>query len=402
MARGSSGVIVLNQPNPFTEFTQGFMPFYMQSQEEKKKREQNQALVEAYLASQGYNPQAVEPYRVQNEQAQLADFDAKVRQEALGMANQAFGGPNTSTAGGAPVTPDTQNQWQQKAQQAGQVTGQAAASAADILTQAEQRYTPKTLTWLATAASNPNTNPMQLIQMAETMDAKERLRQQEATTRKAFSEVFSNKGMSVEDKINYLLSSGVKSDHPVVKALIERSGKAGKLAIAPNGQVVNMETGLPVQGTPTYAKPEKPTGQLTEYQRYKMQKEMENPPEKTQNIPGFGNISNAQILSLYTSSQPKEVQREVFNPITGQKEVVKSIDPGKPETIALLKPYVDKIRGVVNQPAQTSTGANEPPIDEVIASVKSNGEEQTLKLLTEAFGAKKAEELLGRSRAYSR
>lgn len=171
------------------------------------------------------------------------------------------------------------------------------------------------------------------------------------------------------------------------------------LQFAPDGTM--FVNGRQASNQGQYRAPEKPTGQLTEYQRYQIQKDKENPVDKVQNIPGFGNITNAQILSLYTSSQPKETQREVFNPITGQKEMVKSVDPGKPETIALLKPYVDKIMGVVNQ--QPATGVtNEPPIDEVIASVKANGEEQTLKLLTEAFGAKKAEELLGRSRAYSK
>ena len=175
-----------------------------------------------------------------------------------------------------------------------------------------------------------------------------------------------------------------------------------KLSIAPDGRVVDMRTGQPVNGAPVYNKPDKPTGQLTEYQRYQMQKDKENPADKVQNIPGFGNITNSQILSLYTSSQPKEVQREAFNPLTGQKELMKSIDPGKPETVALLKPYVDKIKGITpqtNQPGNADqSDLTMPLIKEGISAI---GEDKMRQKIAAKYGDKVADEWILRARNWT-
>ena len=197
-------------------------------------------------------------------------------------------------------------------------------------------------------------------------------------------------GMAV--KANSKFNAGFKVGDIIKMFEVEKGPQVvtpGSYVRQPDGSYVQM-------GTPS-------SQQLTPYQqeRLRLQQEGLKTQEKTQNVPGFGNITNAQIMSLWNSAQPTESEREVFNPITGQKEIVKSRNPGKPETLALLKPYVDKIKGIIPQSNQQTADQSDLTMPLIKEGISALGEEKMRQKIAAKYGDEVAEEWIARARNWT-
>jgi hypothetical protein len=103
----------------------------------------------------------------------------------------------------------------------------------------------------------PGMDATKLISMAEVMDQKTRLQEQENLNKTAFTKAFSEKGIDDRTRVNMLLQEGVSPDHPILKALIDSSGKQTRGVMAPNGTLIDPTTGAPISAIGQYAAPAK-------------------------------------------------------------------------------------------------------------------------------------------------
>jgi hypothetical protein len=230
---------------------------------QKQEQDKNDALLQAYIGMQQAGvDQKVEPYRQNNEFAQQGAAQAQAAQTGIGLANQADPAAvqqftTDATGNKVPVTPEMQQQWAQKAQQGVASKEQGASSAADLLTQAREKYTPKTLGLAASMVGKPGMDSTKLIAMLEVMDQKHRQQDQETLNKTAFTKAFSEKGIDDRTRVNMLLQEGVSPDHPILKALIDSSGKQTRGVMAPNGTLIDPTTGAPISAIGQYAAPAK-------------------------------------------------------------------------------------------------------------------------------------------------
>lgn len=387
-------------------FTGGFHTAYrmMMDREEKKQQEEaNKSLMNAFIAMEEQRKQAaVAPEQQKFDIAQKGALDAQMVKEASGMTDSLMANnPNfTQRLQGqtAPVAPEQAPVLAQQFQQTNQTNlnnaNTQAQSAQDLLAQAEAKYAPSVLAKIAPMVGG-NVSFEKLMAVADNLQGKEDARQKEIEANKIYGEVFTNTKLTNTQKAAML----AKYNPTLASAFARRddsAGVSGKVELK-NGNIgfYTKDGKIVDSGQPFYVKPEKPTGQLTEYQKWQMEKDKANPAEKTQNIPGFGNITNAQIMSLYNSAQPTTSEHEAFNPMTGQKEKMQTTNPGKPETIALLKPYVDKIKGIATQAAPSGNSLGDPLLDAALAEIRQNGAEAAQGKLAAKFGTEKAKQIMG-------
>lgn len=327
-------------------FSMGFANAYrmmMDREEKKRKQDANLALTNAYLEMEEQRRQSqIAPQKQAFDAATGNAVDAQRRQNSVAIANSA-GQQNlmtpeikealaqsgipvgeipanvnpalTQTAGGQPVTPDMQQAFGSSAMTGLQSANTQANQAQQLLAEAEKRYPPSVLAKMAPLVSK-GVPFEKLYAFAESENAKEINRTKTAELNKAYKEVFSNKDLTDEQRAIMLLS--VNPSDPIGKMFAERSGKKDLGFTLGQGQTRFDSQGRPIVSVAP--KPDKHTGQLTDYQKWQIANQQNKEPKKPEwekehhDYEKTHGMNDAQLVQEYWAMSQDPAQSALITP----------------------------------------------------------------------------------------
>ena len=200
-----------------------------------------------------------------------------------------------------------------------QADNQAAQTQA-MLQQAQQRYGTEMFGKLGALVEN-GMDPRMAMKIADNHIAKAEAAALKEQMRMNVK-ILSDKNANPEQKQAVLAQMMV--DNPqAARGLAEAFGlkqQDPKLSIAPDGRVVDMRTGQPVSGAPSYRAPEKPTGQLTEYQRWQIENQQNKEPKKAEwekehhDYEKTHGMNDAQLVQEYWAMSQDPAQSALITP----------------------------------------------------------------------------------------
>lgn len=395
-------------------FIGGFNSAYrmMQEREERKRQEEaNKQLGQLYFDMASKDAyKAVQPYEANAIQSQDDAFRKQMIAESSAMTDSLMANnPNfTQRIQGqtAPVTPEQAPALQQQFQQTNQANlsqaNNQAQSAEQMLAMAKEKYGTdmfdKMQPYIGKIPSD------KLIGIVNNMQAKAQQQADKLALNSAMA-VFGRKDASDDEKKQAAVT--IATLKPELGKMFQNFfvPKDSKLSIAPDGRVVDMRTGLPVQNTPVYAKPEKekpaagtwilqtnPDGSQSRINSVTGQVINVSPPKETMIQTPFGPMKNTDLLAKIESVRPKEI---VTTDDFGNKVTKKD---GNAE---LYNQLMESLKAHQNKQNPTANSAGNTPtvtMDMVKESITKQGAEMTKKkLMSAGIPEKEAESWINRA-----
>lgn len=317
-------------------FSQGFSQAFAQSlhyaqqeAERKRQEEQNKAIAQMYLESmRAPADAAVAPYQQNAIQSQDDAFRKQMVAESSAMTDSLMANnPNfTQRIQGqtAPVTPEQAPALQQQFQQTNQANlsqaNNQAQSAEQMLAMAKEKYGTAMFDRLAPIVASGKVPAQAMISIIERQVQTAEKTALKQAQNNAYKQAMELMKQGKVDEAKMLIAEYASPD--AQGRLFASIGQNNnKLSIAPDGRVVDMRTGLPVQNTPTYSKPEKPEkpaagtwllqtnpdGSQSRINSVTGQVINVTPPKETIVPTPFGPMKNTDLLAKIEALRPKEI-----------------------------------------------------------------------------------------------
>jgi len=350
-----SGVTVVHQSNGFNDFAREFMPMWLEKQREQR-------LIDSYKAMAGVDNPSIDTTSMQPTQVPVATSPIPGQSGITTQPSEAVQSPTVQT--------ETQMLPQEDLYKKGK---------ADIL----NAYSQKIKT--ALPQMRDSRVAAQFIHQAMT-DRDMALAQhnsdsfqQDLMSLSADTEKSPTQKAAIAFSLNSKYKIGMKPQE-----ILQMFEGPKPVALSDGGVLVNPITGKIVAQAPRkemsdyekarLAQGNKQTGQLTEYQKYQIEKDKQNSPSEKMVDTPLGKITVSKFIDLHRDALGGETLTEKQDPITGDMVKGKTIKPPKPEILKWTQPIYNKINGVQDKPAgNVDTNNLSPAQMEVAKNLKNAG-----------------------------